>query len=79
MTEPQRPGDEVERYKKVSQILDEDAESIEENAETGKYWDCPHCWWEGSDAKIEPDDLSMRCPECGEVIDDRLKRIMEVA
>ena len=53
------------------------SDNIESNPETGDYWDCPHCWWEGPDAEIDMDEWVMRCPECDEVIDKRLREILD--
>ena len=51
-------------------------DGIERNDETGKYWDCQHCWWEGPEARIDFHSYEVFCPECDSVIDDRLSRMV---
>jgi len=50
---------------------------IERNEETGKYWVCSDCWWEGPEARIDFQSYEIFCPECESVIDDRLHRMVE--
>lgn len=49
------------------EALEEAREAMKEG-ETGKYWNCPECWWQGPDAPIDSDNWEISCPDCGSVL-----------
>jgi len=51
------------------------------SSEATDYWVCRECDWRSRELDIENidfDSWAVHCPECGEVIDDRLKRITDI-
>lgn len=40
-------------------------------------WDCPRCPWRGRQADIDPQRWEVTCPECNQVIDEQLARLLE--
>ena len=46
----------------------EEAQDSIKVGETGKFWSCPSCWWEGPHAQIDIEEWEISCPECENVL-----------